>query len=72
MLNSRDLLKAQAVVFVLVGVGIGLFVLLYALLEGQPDTTRLFTALCLPPLVLGVLIGAFVLIRGSSKPPASS
>lgn len=72
MLNPRDLMKAQGVVFVLVGVGIGLFVLFYALLETAPQTTRLFTALCVPPLILAILVGAFVLVRGSIKPPSSS
>lgn len=72
MLHPRDLLKAQGIVVVLVGVAVGLFVLLYALMANQPATTRLFTALCVPPLVLGVLVGAFVLVRGNFKPPASS
>lgn len=60
-MDTQKLLKAQAIVFVLVALGVSLFLVIYALAESLPSSSRLFMALCLPPLILAVLLGGAVL-----------
>jgi hypothetical protein len=60
-MDTQKLLKAQGIVFVMVALGVGLFLLVYALAESLPSSSRLFMALCLPPMILAVLFGGAVL-----------
>lgn len=61
MFDTQKLLRAQGLVVVLAFIGIGLFLLIYALLDGTAQSTRLFASLCLPPLLLTVMVGSGVL-----------
>jgi lipopolysaccharide export LptBFGC system permease protein LptF len=47
--------------------GIGLFVLLWVVLgsAGVANAPRLFAAMCIPPLVIGVIVGAYALYMRS-------
>jgi lipopolysaccharide export LptBFGC system permease protein LptF len=49
---------------VLAVAGIGLFVLVWLVLgeAGAAPAPRLFSALCLPPAVIALLLGAYVLV----------
>lgn len=42
--------------------GILLFVVLWMVLEGQPNTVRLFVSLCLPPGIMALLVGGYMLV----------
>jgi membrane-anchored glycerophosphoryl diester phosphodiesterase (GDPDase) len=64
-MNAKSLLKAQAAVGALVALAVGLFLLIYfALGDSTPASTRLISALIVPPLVIGVIMGGYVLVRG--------
>lgn len=63
-MNLQQLLRAQIGVLVLAALGIGLFLLIYFLMgDSAAPAARLFTALCVPPLVLAVVAGFWVLAR---------
>lgn len=66
-------LKRGAVAGVILAVlGIGLFIIIYLIMgsAGASQAGRLFGALCIPPAIIGVLLGAYVLIaRPGQKPP---
>lgn len=64
-MDTKSLLKAQTAVGALVALAVGLFLLIYfALGDGTPASTRLITALIVPPLIIAVIVGGYVLIRG--------
>ncbi|XWX05391.1 hypothetical protein VZO05_07470 [Aggregatilineales bacterium SYSU G02658] len=64
-MDTKSLLKAQAAVAVLVALAVGLFLLIYFLMgDGTPAGTRLISALIVPPLVIGVIVGGYFLARG--------
>ncbi|GEM_PF-6669439 len=67
-MDVQKILRAQGVVFLMVVVGVGLFVLIYGLAGGLPDATRLFMSLCLPPLIMGVVFGFLVLYLRMKQP----
>jgi hypothetical protein len=47
---------------VLAGLGVGLFLLIFFALNGVDQLTRLVIALCVPPLVMVVLLGGYILL----------
>lgn len=56
----------------IVGVGVAaagviLFILIYGLMSAAAPTARLFTALCVPPAVIAVGIGLYVLLARSGR-----
>ena len=61
-LNSQRLLRASAVGVGLAVFGILAFVGLWVVLgnAGFPNAARLFAAMCIPPIVIGVLLGSSV------------
>jgi hypothetical protein len=61
--NSGQLTKALIGGGVLALVGVGLFLLIYFGLGDMPDSTRLFTALLIPPVVIAVLVGGYYLMQ---------
>lgn len=64
-LNRSNLTRAGIIGAVLAVVGIGLFFALWIGL-GQAGTSvapRLFASICVPPLLLGVLVGGYALVR---------
>ncbi len=64
-MDTRSLLKAQVAVGALVALAVGLFLFIYFTLgDATPASTRLITALIVPPLVIGVIVGGYVLMRG--------
>lgn len=48
-------------------VGVILFILIYGLMSAAAPAPRLFTALCVPPAVIAVGIGMYVLLVRSGK-----
>lgn len=68
--NSQppNLSKALVAGGVLAVAGIGLFLLLYFGLGIVDAMPRLLVSLCVPPLVIGVLIGGYVLATGKLDP----
>lgn len=48
--------------------GIGLFLLLYfVIFSGLEDASRLLISLIVPPLVMGVVVGAYILVTGKAR-----
>lgn len=65
---NNNLLRALIAGAVLAVFGIGQFVLFYAVIfAGAQDLTRLLVSLLLPPLVMGVLLGVYVLFLRKPK-----
>lgn len=67
---KRGLLRAQIAVAVLAVLAIGAFIVLWNLLgsAGFEDFPRLILSMCLPPAVIAIVVGIYVLIfraRGS-------
>ena len=62
--SPNRLLKAASVGVGLAVLGIILFLVLYFSLSGVAAITRLLVALCVPPLVIGVLVGGYALMTG--------
>jgi hypothetical protein len=63
-MNMKGLLKAQLAVAALVAVAVGLFLIIYfALGDSTPAPARLISALIVPPLVIGVIVGGYFLAR---------
>jgi hypothetical protein len=52
---------------VLAGLGVGLFLLIFFALNGVDQLTRLVIALCVPPLVMVVLLGGYILLTRKTK-----
>jgi hypothetical protein len=64
-MDVKGLMKAQLAVAALVAVAVGLFFIIYfALGDRTPAPARLISALIVPPLVIGVVIGGYFLARG--------
>lgn len=62
-MDIKSLLKAQVAVGALAGLGVGAFLLIYfALGDATSDSTRLITALIVPPLLIGVIVGGYFLM----------
>lgn len=64
-MESRPLINASLVGGLLAILGVGLFMLLYiglgaADVQGAP---RLFGALCTPPVVIGLIVGVYSMMR---------
>lgn len=64
-MDSKRLVNASIVGGLLAVLGIGLFLLLYvglgaANVQGAP---RLFGALCTPPVIIGLLVGAYAMTQ---------
>lgn len=60
-------LNQQIPRIVLLGAVIGvaailLFLVFWLILEGQPNAVRLFVSLCLPPGIMALLVGAYILV----------
>lgn len=64
-MESKPLINASLVGGLLAILGVGLFMLLYiglgaADVQGAP---RLFGALCTPPVVIGLIVGVYSMMR---------
>lgn len=64
-MDSKPLINASLVGGLLAILGVGLFLLIYvglgaADVQGAP---RLFGALCTPPVVIGLVVGVYSMIR---------
>ena len=68
----NNLLKAVSIGFGLSVLGIILFLGLYFGLTGVAALTRLLVAMCVPPLVIGLLIGGYALVTGRFSPEKTS
>jgi hypothetical protein len=62
-MNTGQLTKALIGGGVLALLGVGLFLLIYIGLGDAPDSTRLFTALLVPPLVIALIVGGYYLVQ---------
>jgi len=58
---TRQLSRAAIAGAVLAVLGVGLFILLYVLLSDAPDLPRLLVSLCVPPAVMAVIVGGYLL-----------
>jgi lipopolysaccharide export LptBFGC system permease protein LptF len=67
--GERQILNIQIYVLILVVTAIGLFGLIWLVLGelGATGATRLFASLCLPPGIIALLIGIYVLLRDENK-----
>ncbi|QPC81631.1 hypothetical protein G4Y79_18330 [Phototrophicus methaneseepsis] len=65
--NYRTLYQALLAGGVLAAIGIVLFLVIYAVLNEVDPATRLFTALCAPPVAIAILTGLFVLMINRSR-----
>ncbi len=63
IMNTGQLTKALIGGGVLALAGVGLFLLIYIGLGDAPDSTRLFTALLVPPLVIALIVGGYYLVQ---------
>jgi hypothetical protein len=62
MNESSNLMKALMIGALLAGAAVGLFLLMYFVVLGSADNVaRLFISLLVPPLLMGVAIGAYYL-----------
>lgn len=72
MTNTPNPFDAQALLRAsLIGVGLSIFgvvmfIILWLALAGLENAPRLFTALCIPPLLIAVLVIVYRLTRGRS------
>lgn len=48
-------------------VGIGLFLLLWNLFASLGELPRIVLSLCIPPALMGIGLGGYVLVRGGQK-----
>lgn len=62
-METKNITWALVGGLVLAALGIGLFLLIFAVLAEAAPATRLFTAMCVPPLVMALVVGIFVLVR---------
>lgn len=64
-LQSKRLIRASVVGVGLAIVGILAFIGLWMLLgnAGMADAPRLFTSMCVPPLVIALILGGYALLR---------
>ena len=58
---NRTLIQALVVGIILAAIGVALFLLIFAALNQVDQATRLFTALCTPPVVIGIIAGLYTL-----------
>lgn len=64
-----NLMRGLVLGLVLSVIGIGLFVFLYLVVFADSATaTRLLASLCVPPAIMAVLIGGYVLVTGGANP----
>lgn len=68
---SRRLLRAQIAVAGLAVLGIILFIVLYVAFEGQTQLTRLLISLCIPPVVIALFVGTYLLVT-AGRPKSGS
>jgi len=66
--SPKNLIKAMSIGLGLSVLGIILFLGLYFGLTGVAALTRLLVAMCVPPLVIGLLIGGYALVTGRFSP----
>jgi hypothetical protein len=66
--SANRLLKAAAIGVGLAVLGIVLFLVIYFSLSGVSALARLLVAMCLPPLLIGVLVGGYALATGRLSP----
>ena len=66
--GGRQLLNSQLYVLLLTLSAIGLFGAIWLILGelGASGATRLFASLCLPPGIIALLIGLYVLLRSDN------
>lgn len=65
---NRTLIQTLVVGLILAAIGIILFLLIFAALNQVDQATRLFTALCTPPVVMGIIAGLYTLyVRNTRK-----
>ena len=66
--GGRQILNSQLYVLLLTIAAIGLFAAIWVILGelGASGATRLFASLCLPPGIIALLIGLYVLLRGDN------
>lgn len=63
-MDAKRLLQAQLIVGLLAVGAVVLFLLIYGGMgDSTPISTRLFSALCVPPLILLVVVGGYFLVR---------
>ena len=68
-LNQSNLTRAGIIGAVLAVVGIGLFFALWIGMgqAGVEVVPRLFSSICVPPLIIGLLVGAYALVSRSRR-----
>lgn len=70
-MDASRLMPALFIGVVLAGAGIALFLLLWNIFSGLGELPRIVLSLCIPPAVLGIGLGGYVLVRGGQKPVSS-
>jgi nitrate reductase gamma subunit len=71
MLDSKRLTRATLIGVVLAVLGVVLFLVIYVAMTnaGVAPAPRLFTAMCVPPAVIGIIIGLYALLARRPAPP---
>lgn len=64
---QQQLPRAAIVGIVLAVAAVILFVVIYLALSDQQPPIRLFVSLCVPPGILAIAVGAFILIRSGRE-----
>ncbi|NWF68234.1 MAG: hypothetical protein HXY40_04045 [Chloroflexi bacterium] len=64
-MNQKTLSRTMLIGLMLAVLGIGLFLLLWAVFGqmGMANLPRLILALCLPPAVIALLVGGYMLLK---------
>lgn len=68
MIDRSILPKAILAGFLLALLGIGLFALVWNVMADVAQFPRLIAALCIPPALMGLIVGAYVLIVRPGQP----
>lgn len=66
--NKKTVVRSQIAVVALSAIGIGAFILFWIVLGelGVGDFARLIAAFCIPPVLIAVLVGVYLLSRSDN------
>lgn len=62
-METKNIAWALVGGLVLAALGVGLFFVLFTALAEAEPATRLFASMCIPPIIMGVIVLGFLLLR---------
>lgn len=62
-METKNIAWALVAGLALAAIGVGLFFVLFTALEATEPAIRLFTSMCIPPVVMGIIVLGFLLLR---------